>query len=289
MACRTRARVDELPDAAACDVGDNQMRRRGIWLTVSLMLAYDVAGSGPLLVLLHSTVCDRRMWDPQWPVFADAGYRVVRCDFRGFGATPVPQGPHNDADDVLEVADSLDAGPVALVGASGGGKVALEIAARWPRRVTALALVCAAMPGHEPTDALRGFWQREEELIEADDIAGAAELNVATWLGPEASEATRERVRLMQRHAFEVQLAAPAEYAPVKAAVDLHAITAASLVISGAKDLPDFQLIAARLAALLPGARLVELPWAGHLPTLERPRELSALLTAFLHDTVPAG
>lgn len=289
MACRTRARVDELPDAAACDVGDNQMRRRGIWLTVSLMLAYDVAGSGPLLVLLHSTVCDRRMWDPQWPVFADAGYRVVRCDFRGFGATPVPQGPHNDADDVLEVADSLDAGPVALVGASGGGKVALEIAARWPRRVTALALVCAAMPGHEPTDALRGFWQREEELIEADDIAGAAELNVATWLGPEASEATRERVRLMQRHAFEVQLAAPAEYAPVKAAVDLHAITAASLVISGAKDLPDFQLIAARLAALLPGARLVELPWAGHLPTLERPQELSALLTAFLHDTVPAG
>jgi 3-oxoadipate enol-lactonase len=262
---------------------------RGIWLTVPVMLAYDVAGSGPLLVMLHSTVCDRRMWDPQWPVFADAGYRVVRCDFRGFGATPVPHGPHDDADDILEVADKLDAGTVALVGASYGGKVALEIAARWPRRVAALALVCAGMPGHEPTDALRGFWQREEELIEAGDIAGAVELNVATWLGPDASEATRERVRLMQRHAFEVQLAAPAEYEPVKVAVDLHAITAASLVISGAKDLPDFRLIAARLAALLPGARPVELPWAGHLPTLERPQELSEMLVVFLRDTVPAG
>ena len=52
------------------------------------------------------------------------------------------------------------------------------------------------------------FWQREGELIDAGDIAGAAELNVATWLGPEASQATRERVRLMQRHALEVQLAA---------------------------------------------------------------------------------
>jgi pimeloyl-ACP methyl ester carboxylesterase len=253
------------------------------------MMSYDVAGTGPALVLLHSTVCDRRMWDPQWPVLAEAGYRVVRCDFRGFGATPAPSAPYNDADDVLSLADELDLGPMALVGASSGGEVALEIAARRPRRVTALALVSAGMPGHEPTDELRGFWQREGELIEAGDIAGAVELNVATWLGPEADEATRERVRLMQRHAFEVQLAAPEEYEPVQADVDLHAITAPSLVVSGARDLPDFRLIAARLAALLPGAQAVELPWAGHLPTLERPRESSGLLTAFLRDTVPAG
>ena len=136
------------------------------------MLSYDVAGTGPALVLLHSTVCDRRMWDPQWSVLADAGYRVVR----------------------------------------------------W-------------------------FWQREGELIDAGDIAGAVELNVATWLGPEASEPTRERVRLMQRHAFEVQLAAPEEYEPVEVAVDLSAITAPSLVVSGGKDLPDFRLIAARLTS----------------------------------------
>ena len=252
-------------------------------------MSYDVAGTGPALVLLHSRVCDRRMWDPQWPVLAEAGYRVVRCDFRGFGATPAPSAPYNDADDVLSLADELDLGPMALVGASSGGEVALEIAARRPQQVTALALVCAGMPGHEPTDELRGFWQREGELIEAGDIAGAVELNVATWLGPEADEATRERVRLMQRHAFEVQLAAPEEYEPVQADVDLHAITAPSLVVSGARDLPDFRLIAARLAALLPGAQAVELPWAGHLPTLERPRESSGLLTAFLRDTVPAG
>jgi 3-oxoadipate enol-lactonase len=144
------------------------------------------------------------------------------------------------------------------------------------------------MPGHEPTDVLRGFWQREEELIDAGDVGGAVELNVATWLGPEADEATRERVRLMQRHAFDVQLAAPEEYEPVEVAFDLRAITAPSLVISGAKDLPDFRLIAAKLAALLPGARPVELPWAGHLPTLERPSELSAMLTAYLRDTLPA-
>ena len=253
------------------------------------MISYDSAGTGPALVLLHSTVCDRRMWDPQWPVFVDAGYCAVRCDFRGFGQTPVPQGPYSDADDVRDLLDELGIGPVALVGASYGGTVALEIAARWPRRVTALALVCAGMSGHEPTDVLRSFWQREGELIEAGDIAGAVELNVATWLGPDAGEQARERVRLMQRHAFDMQLAAAEEYEPIEAAVDLSAITAPSLVISGARDLPDFRSIAAGLARLLPGARPVELPWAGHLPTLERPAESSELLTAFLRDTVPAG
>ena len=83
----------------------------------TVMLSYDVAGTGPALVLLHSTVCDRGMWDPQWPVFVDAGYRVMRCDFRGYGATPVPRGPHNDADDVVDLLGELGAGPAAVVGA----------------------------------------------------------------------------------------------------------------------------------------------------------------------------
>ena len=60
-------------------------------------------------------------------------------------------------------------------------------------------------------------------------------------------------------------------------------------MVCGAKDLPDFRLIAARLAALLPGARPVELPWAGHLPTLERPQELSEMLIDFLLEIVPTG
>ena len=77
-------------------------------------------------------------------------------------------------------------------------------------------------------------------LSDAGDIAGAVELNVATWLGPEASQATRERVRLMQRRAFEVLLAAPEQDEPADVAVDLGAITAPSLIVSGGKDLPDF-------------------------------------------------
>src|SRR5437867_1349936 len=115
-----------------------------------MAIAYDAAGSGPTVVLLHSTVCDRRMWDPQMPALVDAGYRVVRCDLRGFGQTPVPDRPYNDSQDVADLLDLLDIEHVAMVGASGGGQVALELAARWPHRVTSLVLLCTALAGHEP-------------------------------------------------------------------------------------------------------------------------------------------
>src|SRR5690349_21773217 len=95
-----------------------------------LTLSADVAGDGATVVLLHSTVCDRRMWTPQWADLS-ARYRTVRCDLAGYGDTPVPTGPYNDADQLRELLDGLGAGSVALVGASGGGRVAIEFAARW--------------------------------------------------------------------------------------------------------------------------------------------------------------
>jgi 3-oxoadipate enol-lactonase len=172
------------------------------------VLAYDVAGDGPTVVLLHSSACDRRMWDSQLRMLIDAGHRVVRCDFRGHGQSPAPTEPFNAADDVRALLDSLGIGEAAIVGASYGGRVAQEIAARWPDRVSVLILLCAATRLHPPTASIMEFSAREEELLAAGDIAGAVELNVATLLGPAAPGATREMVTRMQRLTFEIQLAA---------------------------------------------------------------------------------
>lgn len=253
-----------------------------------MALSHDVAGDGPVLVLLHSGVCDRRMWDAQWAALLDTGYRVVRCDFRGFGESPVADRPYDDAENVADLLRSLGIERAALVGSSYGGKVALEVAARRPDTVTALVLLCSALPGHEPSDVLRSFAEQEEALIEAGDIAGAVELNVETWLGPEADDAVREQVRRMQRRAFDVQLAAAEEFAPTEAEVNLSLITAPCLAMSGGHDLPDFREIAALLPKQLADARHRELPWAGHFPNLERPAEVTDLLTRFLHAIVPA-
>jgi 3-oxoadipate enol-lactonase len=250
-------------------------------------IAHDVAGDGPPLVLLHSAVCDRRMWDPQWPVLVEAGYRVIRGDFRGFGDTPAADRPYTDAGDVTDLMDALDIGQVALICSSYGGRVGVEIAARWPDRVTAMALVCSGLPGHEPSPELRAFSAREEELVEAGDVAAAVDLNVATWLGPQASAQTREQVREMQQRAFDLQLAASEEFELPPAEVDLSAVRAPCLALSGAHDLPDFREIAASLPSLFPDTRHVELPWAGHLPSLERPGEVTPLLVGFLAERCP--
>jgi pimeloyl-ACP methyl ester carboxylesterase len=105
---------------------------------------------------------------------------------------------------------------------------------------------------------------------------------VATWLGPAADEATRATVRQMQRHAFDVQLAAAEEFEPVRTEYDLAAITAPTLLVSGGHDLVDFRQTAARLADQLADARHLPLPWAGHLPSLERPDAVNPVLTDFL-------
>jgi pimeloyl-ACP methyl ester carboxylesterase len=248
-----------------------------------MTLSHDVTGDGPTVVLLHSTVCDRRMWDPQVPALTDAGFRVVRCDFRGYGDSPVPDRSTSDAEDVLEL---LGTQPFALVGASGGGRVALEIAARWPERVTALALLCTAWWGREPSAELQAVGAREEALFEAGDVAGATELNVETWVGPAATPETRDKVRDMQRHAFDVQLAATEEFPPLRTEPEVNTITAPTLVVAGRHDLIDFRENAVELAQRIPGARHVELEWAGHLPSLERPELLNPLLLDFLRGAV---
>ncbi|MFD7976581.1 alpha/beta fold hydrolase [Streptomyces sp. NPDC059071] len=250
-----------------------------------MTLAHDVAGDGPSTVLLlHSGVCDRRMWDGQFHALAEAGHRVVRCDLRGFGDSPIDR-PHVHADDIRELLDHLGVERAALVGSSFGGEVALEFTVRHPGRTTALALLCAAAPGHEAGPELREFFTRERALLVDGDIAAAADLNVDFWLGPDADADARELVRRMQTRAFELQLPAPDEFAPGDVEVtdaDLAAIGVPVLVATGAHDVPDFRAIGDRLARLFPDVRRIELDRAGHLPAVEHPEETAKLLLDFL-------
>lgn len=245
------------------------------------------------MVLLHSGVCDRRMWDPQFELLQAAGYRVLRPDFPGYGDTPVHVDSYNVAEDVRDLLDSLQLERVVLVGSSFGGRIAQEVAARWPDRVSALALICAARRHQLPSSDLEAFGDQEDVLIAAGDIGGAVELNLKTWLGPLADHATREKVAMMQRHAFEVQLAAEAEpeveFESRDVDYDVSAVQAPTLVVSGGYDLECFREVADYLAAQIHGARHVIFDWAGHLPSLESPARFNRILLEFLTEVSPTG
>lgn len=245
-------------------------------------LHHVVEGSGPPVVLLHAGVADLRMWDAQVEALVP-GHTVARCDLAGFGGTPgrtEPDGCH--AEDVLLLLDELGVERFALVGASYGGYVALQVASAVPDRVDRLVLLAAAADLVEADAAMRAVGRREDALLEAGDLDGATELMVDSWLGPEADEEHRALLREMQRRAYDLQRAAGDEAEERDLEVDLARITAPTTVLVGRHDFPFFAATARALAERLPNAHLVELDWAGHVPSLERPAEAARLVAAAL-------
>jgi pimeloyl-ACP methyl ester carboxylesterase len=174
--------------------------------------------------------------------------------------------------------DHLRLDSCAVVGSSGGGAVALEAASTAPQRVRALVLLCPAAEGVEPTADIRAFAQRETALLQDGDVAGATDLNVHMWLQPNVDHDTRELFREMQSNAFHVQLAAGTDSGEEDVEVDLARITCPATVVSGGRDLDWFRAVADHLAAELPRAIRIHLPWAGHFPNLERPDETTQLI-----------
>ncbi|WP_035903254.1 alpha/beta fold hydrolase [Knoellia subterranea] len=246
---------------------------------------HDDEGSGPAVVLLHAGVADRRMWRPLVPALS-AAHRVVTPDLRGWGETPLPGGRYTDADDLAHLLDELGIDRATLVGASFGGRVALEFAAMHPDRVDTLVLLNPAYRGLEVTDpAIIEFDEQEDALLESGDIDGAVSLNVDLWLGPAATDEARVDLARMQRHAFEVQLAAdeldpPPQ--PDRLEVDATQLHLPTTIVTGAHDATHFREVAALLTREIESSALVELDWAGHLPALERPVAVADLLLAHL-------
>ena len=256
-------------------------------------LNYELTGDGPAVVLVHEGVCDLRMWDELVGPLARE-FTVLRYDMRGYGDSTLPPGPFSQSGDLLGLLDHVGIERAALVGVSYGGRVALDTAFVAPDRVSALVLAAPGLRDHEWSKAIREFGDEEERLLEAGDIDAATELNVRLWVdgpnrGPDAvGKDVRERVRQMQRRAFDVQLAAyeadPAPGPEDPLVLRLGEIATPTLVIVGNADAPDFLEIADKLEAELPDARKVVLADTAHTVPLERPDEFRELTLDFLRE-----
>lgn len=111
---------------------------------MSFELAFDEAGTGPPLVLLHAFPLSGAMYAEQFAGLADRA-RVIVPDLRGFGDSPGPgdADPSVDAmaDDVVALLDRLDVGTCVLGGLSMGGYVAMAMLRRHRERITAVVLM----------------------------------------------------------------------------------------------------------------------------------------------------
>ena len=256
------------------------------------------AGDGAAVVLLHAGVCDRRCWREVGERLRDAGCDVVAYDRRGHGEVPSGDGPFRHVDDALAVigAVSPDA-PAWVVGSSMGGGVALDTALEAPERVAGLVLLAPAVGGDpEPDDetviaATSGLAEAIDTAWTAGDLEECNRLEVRLWLdgpaGPEGrvSGPPRDLALEMNRIViangdFEADGASGLD-----AASRLGEITAPVVVACGDLDVPTKVARSTELAGQLPNATFRTLPGRAHLPYLEAPDEVAALIAESLRLT----
>jgi 3-oxoadipate enol-lactonase len=252
-------------------------------------LAYEVAGAGPPVVLLHGLTVDMRMWDDQFAPFATQ-HRVVRYDLRGFGQSDVPREgePYTHAADLRALLELLDIDQAALVGLSMGGIFATEFALTYPEAASALVLADAALGGYAFEPRFGGALREVYRVARAEGPASAREL----WLSDELfafsqtlpDVAARLRAMVTDYSFWNMLHRDPHSAFEPPAIERLHEIAAPTLVIVGEHDIPDFRAIADVYTAGIRGARQAVVPAAGHMTNLDNPAAFNELVLAFLAE-----
>lgn len=253
-------------------------------------LAADVTGQGDPVVFLHANVGDRRMWDAQVAALA-AGSMTVAYDRRGFGETRAEPGRHSAIDDLMAVLDATTEGrPAILVGCSQGGRIAIDATLRYPASVRGLVLISPTVTG-APEPALppevAPLLAQQKEAEAAGDLDRVAAIKARLWLdGPLAPEgrvsgAARALFLDMNGIALGAPPAGPDTDVPPDAFRRLGEIAVPTLVICGEHDFPHIRERCRQAAALMPQGSYQPLPGAAHVPSLDRPAEVTALLADF--------
>jgi pimeloyl-ACP methyl ester carboxylesterase len=245
-------------------------------------LAYECVGArvGVDVLLIHAGVTDRRSWNPVLDCLRDR-HRCIAYDARGYGETTYePDEGFSPVADALAVLDSAESGRVLVVGASIGGRVAIDLALAHPGRVAGLVLIGSGVsgaPSEQPNAATARLIEDIQSAETAGDLDEVNRLEAWLWLdGPTASEgrvgsAARELFMDMNSRALRAtDPGTTAERPP--AWPRLHEITAPALIIVGDLDLTGLQTIGHTLADRIPDARLLQPPGVAHLPHLEADR-----------------
>lgn len=273
-----------VPDSILAALG---MEPQRVLIRDGISLALEDLGRGdPPLLLIHGFPLDREVWTPQ--LRALDGHRLIAPDLRGFGLSSVPQGPlmiSDYADDLIALLDHLAIQQAVICGVSMGGYVALDLVRRFRERIAGLVLVDSRARADGPAE--REARDAMITLAQQQGAMGVAEQLAARLFAPGADPALQEPVLLrMQRTPVAGITAALAAMRDRPDSTDLLATLGdlPVLVVIGTED----QIIPAAqgraLAAAIPGARLVEIPGAGHLPSLERADQLNLALEQFLRS-----
>lgn len=249
-------------------------------------LAVTRSGDGPALVLVHGFGLDRRVWAPQLASL-ETRFEIIRYDLRGFGQSTLPDtGPYAHHEDLLALLDALRIERAHLLGHSLGGSIAASLALAAPQRVGRLLLAAPLLRGFVPLDALLTVLKQVWQAGAAGGVDGARTAWAQAPLLGAALQIPAARAVLApilaDYHGWHWLHRDPETGLNPPVAARLADITAPTLALVGALDLPDFHRMAQAIAQQTPDARLTVLPGVGHMPGLEAAATFNEQVLTFL-------
>ncbi len=251
--------------------------------------AYEVIGSGSVVVLIHGVGLDREMWRPLAARLAHK-HTIVRYDLAGHGESgsgALGISLTGFADQLEHLLDHLSLDRVALAGFSLGALVARRFALTRPDKLTRLILISSVF--RRRPEQIAAVQSRLDQATEdgPDSIIDAA---IARWFTPrfrarepEAIDQVRARLQSNNRGDF---LAAYAIFAkPDRPGnEDLQRMSCPTLVTTGALDSGSTPDMARALAAALGNGRAVILPDLAHMAPVEGADAMAELVLDFLNE-----
>ncbi len=254
---------------------------------------YQTVGSGEAVVFLHAGIGHLEMWDDQIDTFTQH-YRVIRCDLRGFGQSPAVDGPFARYADLHGLLTHLGIEKATLIGASIGGRLAIDFALVYPKMVTALVLICPALGGYEYQfieGKLAELDAKIDEAYEAGDLALTAELETHLWVDGLARSADdldpvfRAKAHTMNVYTYQLPQEVGTEVRLDPPAISrLGEIQVPTLAIIGAEDIKDMHAVTDTIVAGIDQTQKVVIPHTAHLPSMEHPAEFNQRVLAFLES-----
>ena len=243
-------------------------------------IAYDVQGSGPVVVLLSGSNLDRRMWEreAQW---LSRTHTVVRYDLRAHGESDTATTAFSHLGDLIALLDELKIAKATLIGLSAGSAIALDAALEIPSRLDRIVLSGPAPSGFVPKERLP-FAADMMSALQARDYKKVTEVLLATtvFAAPPESQALVRQMVTENDRMWTIDRALMK--GPSQPAIDrLESVRVPTLILIGEKD--EFQREPAELLAKrIPAARIVRIPGGGHLLNLTSPKEFEAAVSAFI-------
>jgi pimeloyl-ACP methyl ester carboxylesterase len=230
------------------------------------------------VVLLPGLLCDRAVWEPQIAVLSQR-YDCLAADY-------------GSAESLAAMAQSvLDSAPAtfSLAGHSMGGRVALEVMRRAPRRVSRLALLDTGYQARPEGEAGEAEARKRYRLL---DMASSQGMRVMgrEWIPGMVHPDRLRDAPLVESILAMIERKTPGIFAaqirallsrPSAEAV-LRAIDCPTLVLCGRQDSWSPLERHERMAGMIPGATLAVIEASGHMVTLERPEAITSALGSWL-------